>query len=275
MMRHLPRSPASAAAAVRARVVAVGCAVLVFASVLFLLAGMGRGPSSSQTSTPADAVIATLRAEKLALRREVGRLSCALNGVGPNGGFCLSETGVGGPAVGGNILPPLLSTALFELFGGSSVIDLGAGVGHYERHWESLAEEGKNGFGPTSVRAFDGAENVEAATKGKVQWADLTDRADFGAADWVLSLEVAEHIPADKEAAFLDNLQRHAGKGMVISWAVPGQGGHHHVNNQDESYVVPTVEKFGFMIDRGVTARLREVMLESTVAAWFRETLPL
>ncbi len=58
----------------------------------------------------------------------------------------------------------------------------------------------------------------------------------------------------------------------MISWAVPGQGGHHHVNNQDESYVVPTVEKFGFAIDRGVTARLREVMLESTVAAWFRKS---
>jgi hypothetical protein len=244
----------------RHAVVAVAGAVLLLPlASLFLRGSSGSVAHTFLLCAPSDNItvdeqVAVLRAEKKALRREVGRLSCALNGVGPTGGFCLSESVT---TIGGNdILSTVLSEELFELFGGSSVIDLGAGVGHYERHWESLAEEGKNGPGPTSVRAFDGAENVEAVTKGKVQWADLTDRADFGAADWALSLEVAEHIPADKEAAFLDNLQRHARKGMVISWAVPGQGGHHHVNNRDESYVVPTVEKFGFAIDRGVTARL-------------------
>jgi hypothetical protein len=259
-------------------VVAVAGAVLLLSLVSLFLRGSISGSGAHHTfscalseNLPVDEQVAVLRAEKKALRREVGRLSCALNGVGPNGGYCLSETVA---AIGGNdILSTVLSEALFELFRASSVIDLGAGIGHYESHWVSLAERGLNGPGPTSMRAYDGAENIETVTSGRVQWADLTERVDFGAADWVLSLEVAEHIPADKEHIFLDNLQRHARKGMVISWAVPGQGGHHHVNTQDESYVVPTVEKLGFVFDRAATSRIRTLMLQTVVAQWFRETL--
>ena len=42
--------------------------------------------------------------------------------------------------------------------------------------------------------------------------------------DWVLSLEVLEHIPSDFETTVLDNIDRAAGHGVVLSWAVPGQG---------------------------------------------------
>ena len=41
----------------------------------------------------------------------------------------------------------------------------------------------------------------------------------------VMSLEVGEHIPADYEAIFLDNLARHAKEGVLLSWARPNQGG--------------------------------------------------
>ena len=41
--------------------------------------------------------------------------------------------------------------------------------------------------------------------------------------DWVMSLEVAEHIPQDYEAIFIDNIVRHAREGVVLSWAVPGR----------------------------------------------------
>ena len=36
-------------------------------------------------------------------------------------------------------------------------------------------------------------------------------------------LQVGEHIPPHLEAAFLGNLIRHARRGLVLSWAVPGQ----------------------------------------------------
>ena len=36
-------------------------------------------------------------------------------------------------------------------------------------------------------------------------------------------LQVAEHIPAQHERTFLENIYRHAALGVVLSWAVPGQ----------------------------------------------------
>lgn len=51
--------------------------------------------------------------------------------------------------------------------------------------------------------------------------------------DWVLSLEVAEHLPRSMEPVFVFNLDRHAKEGVVLSWARKGQGGSHHVNEQN------------------------------------------
>ena len=43
--------------------------------------------------------------------------------------------------------------------------------------------------------------------------------------DWVLSMEVLEHIGVDFETTVLDNVDRAAGYGAVLSWASPGQRG--------------------------------------------------
>jgi len=40
--------------------------------------------------------------------------------------------------------------------------------------------------------------------------------------DWVLSTEVLEHIPAEYKSVVLDNIDQAAGRGVVLSWAVPG-----------------------------------------------------
>jgi tryptophanyl-tRNA synthetase len=47
----------------------------------------------------------------------------------------------------------------------------------------------------------------------------------IGQYDWIISLEVAEHIPEKYEAVYLDNIFRHAKEGIILSWAVPGQIG--------------------------------------------------
>lgn len=39
----------------------------------------------------------------------------------------------------------------------------------------------------------------------------------------LMPLQVAEHIPAQHEQTFLENVYRHAALGVVLSWAVPGQ----------------------------------------------------
>lgn len=64
--------------------------------------------------------------------------------------------------------------------------------------------------------------------------------------DWVISLEVVEHIPSTYEDIVLGNLVRHARRGLILSWARPGQGGRGHVNERPDSYVEAKLETLGF-----------------------------
>jgi len=75
--------------------------------------------------------------------------------------------------------------------------------------------------------------------------------------DWVLSMEVLEHIPAEFETIVLDNIDRAADHGVVLSWATLGQLGFHHVNNRSPTYVNQTMFNRGFRIDLNASDVLR------------------
>ncbi|KAG2427608.1 hypothetical protein HXX76_012261 [Chlamydomonas incerta] len=132
---------------------------------------------------------------------------------------------------------------------------------------------GGGGGGAVSYSAYDGGEGVEAATGGAVRFLDLAEPTWLGMGyDWVISLEVGEHIPPRLEGVFLANLLRHAGRGLVLSWAVPGQGGHHHVNERPNDYIVARVAELGggaFRPNATAAAQLRA----ASSLAWFRNTL--
>ena len=73
------------------------------------------------------------------------------------------------------------------------------------------------------MRCYDGSPNVAAVTNGLCNTLDLSKPHNIGASDWVLSLEVGEHIPRQYEDAFIQNLHNSNRLGMVLSWAVEGQ----------------------------------------------------
>ena len=74
-----------------------------------------------------------------------------------------------------------------------------------------------------------------------VTFADLTDGVPRSVReqewDWVMSIEVAEHVPRSAEARFVHTILSAQPRGVVLSWALPGQGGFHHVNCQSNEYV--------------------------------------
>ena len=80
--------------------------------------------------------------------------------------------------------------------------------------------------------------------------------------DWVLSMEVLEHINREFETVVLDNIDRAAGYGAVLSWASPGQRGLHHVNNRPAEYLNKVMKNRGFRLDLSTTRKLRS-------AAWY------
>ena len=234
-------------------------------------------PSSAPHAQRCPEALEATDAAALAARRQAGQASCAKRRRGPTGGYCLRK---GHASRGGNsCLSPVLATALLrEAFVGDGpvVLDLGAGIGQYGRFFQEHAP---------SLRyvGLDGAENVEEATDGFVRFADLTDGLPRAVralpkVDWVMSLEVAEHVPRASEARYLHTLTSLPTSGVLMSWAVPGQGsggaGAKHVNCQWASYVDCTMGLLGFEWDSELEARLGKHRPNSTYPCpWLRYNL--
>lgn len=107
-------------------------------------------------------------------------------------------------------------------------------------------------------------------TDGYVKFMDLTVPTFLGTKyEWVMSLEVGEHIPSIHEATFLRNIVRHATEGVVLSWGVPGQHGHHHVNLHENSYVISRMADLGFVYDNNTSEGLRK----AAQLEWFKNTI--
>ncbi|XP_064114145.1 uncharacterized protein LOC135220693 [Macrobrachium nipponense] len=222
------------------------------------------------------------------------KLACLTKGVLPSGGFCLDDTKTF--QGGNNVWDGLLCAGLEEIFGRSSVGDFGAGLGHYgscflrtgnsivkssnEAQAESLTKQyqlqmkmGNLVDKPQVIKSwegFDSAFNIEQLSGGKIHTTDLSVPLKLDRKyDWVLSLEVGEHIPQEKEQTFIDNLVQHTCKGVVLSWAVVGQGGYNHVNTRNNDYIQQQMEKRGLALDTEASQNLRKKVSVS----WFKNTL--
>ena len=101
-------------------------------------------------------------------------------------------------------------------FLGKYVASFGDGSGRYK---ELLMASGLlKGYD-----SYDGAPFSEEISEGRVKYLDLTlPQYGLPLYDWIISLEVAEHIPREYENIYLDNIVRHAKEGVILSWARPG-----------------------------------------------------
>jgi glycosyltransferase involved in cell wall biosynthesis len=153
-----------------------------------------------------------------------------------------------------------LAEQLKDLFKHHNVIDLGCGPGYYTKYF---LDHG------ITCEGWDGNPNTPDISKGLCKVADLTQHQSFEKKNWVLSLEVGEHIPKEHEDIFIQNLINHATEGIVLSWAVPNQPGDGHVNCQSNEYIISLLEKHGYILDVATTIGMREV----AELWWFRNTV--
>ena len=113
----------------------------------------------------------------------------------------------------------------------ASLLDVGAGHGAWASEWSRA--------GVATVTAVDGdyvRPDQLVIPPASFHAHDLSTPLDLGRKfDLVQSLEVAEHLPSDKAALFVETLTRH-GDVILFSAAVPHQGGEHHVNEQPPEY---------------------------------------
>lgn len=142
-----------------------------------------------------------------------------------------------------------------------SVLDIGAGKGLYVRFLRSRG---------VAAEGTDGALNISNITHGLVADRDLTRRFDpCRGHDWVLSLEVAEHIPRVAEETYLRNLRCSARSGIIMSWAPPGQPGSGHVNLRTKEEARRLLSSLGFELDEVASTKLRA----AATLPWFQRNL--
>jgi hypothetical protein len=148
-----------------------------------------------------------------------------------------------------------------ELIGMGRGVDIGCGSGAYVKF---LNDE----YG-IWVDGYDGSPLTEDVTNGLCRQADFSEPQDVGKYDFVISLEVGEHIPAEYEKTFLNNLVMPTPDMIILSWAVEGQAGQGHVNCRSNKYIISEMEDRGYAYDKKASLKLR---LASRLP-WFKNTI--
>jgi hypothetical protein len=123
-----------------------------------------------------------------------------------------------------------------------SAIDVGCGVGTF------LAALSKKGV--SDILGVDGKwvnQDLLAIDKTSFQNIDLTAPGPINRKfDIAITLEVAEHLPAESAENFIKWLCTLSDK-IMFSAAIPGQGGEFHFNEAWPSYWIDIFKRNGFM----------------------------
>ena len=138
-----------------------------------------------------------------------------------------------------------------EKFDAKSMLDVGCGPG---------------GMVTAAIRSGLEAHGIDGDDKAQEQWqiAENFTMWDFqeGPApvektyDLCWSVEFVEHVYEQYIPNYVQAFQKC--KVLFMTHATPGQGGHHHVNEQHEPYWLDQMQKYGFRFDRESTNELRE-----------------
>lgn len=147
----------------------------------------------------------------------------------------------------------LVAGAVYDLFKPETLADLGCGCGVYSHLFRQKGVKvlALDGVIPPPKDAFP----VEIITR------DLTVpfRNTWENFDLALCLEVAEHIPEEFTGAFLKNISAFSDR-LLISAAPPGQGGHHHVNEQPRRYWARKLAELGYAYNRRASGKILKAL---------------
>jgi SAM-dependent methyltransferase len=134
-----------------------------------------------------------------------------------------------------------------------SVLDVGCGEGHSTKYFQSRGCE---------VLGIDGS--AEAVAASAIPERHLLHDFTSGpfrpnrTFDLVWSCEFVEHVEERYSANFLETF-RASDRYVIMTHAVPGQKGHHHVNCQPSIYWTRRLRGVGFELDYRLTRRARKL----------------
>ena len=146
-----------------------------------------------------------------------------------------------------------LCSAIIQLFDKPySVADVGCGIGEY---CKTLTK-----YGWDNMVGFEGTKNISSISVfDNIKEVDLTKIHYLGIFDFVLCIEVGEHIPSDYECTFLNNICDMVDNTLLMSWANVGQySASGHVNCKHMHSVINELEDRGMSFDAEKSHYLQE-----------------
>ena len=90
-----------------------------------------------------------------------------------------------------------------------------------------------------------------------------------GKYDIAMCIEVAEHLPATRADDLVKTLTGLAPV-VLFSAAIPGQGGHGHINCQPKEYWIEKFALLNYVVDAEATDKLIAFMVSGYHMGWFR-----
>ena len=156
-----------------------------------------------------------------------------------------------------------LAARIGEMWAPKQFADLGCGNGRYCAVFKAYGWPSVHGYeGTQDIKTLGIYDDIFTLDLSKKRWVEMNY-------DLVMCLEVGEHIPKEHEQTFIDNVCEFTTKDLILSWAVPGQGGKGHVNEHENDYIVEQLWQRGFRYDRGRSRDLRE----HASLRWFQNTI--
>jgi len=153
-------------------------------------------------------------------------------------------------------------TKFFKQENAISIADFGCGMGNYVKTFN---------YNNIKASGFDGNPNTPQLTQQNCCTVlDLSIPILFDSKfDWILSLEVGEHIPQQFEHQFINNLHNNNKRGIILSWAVEGQGGQGHFNERNNTYIKHIFSNLGYFND--IIAE--NILRRNSTLTWFKNTI--
>jgi 2-polyprenyl-3-methyl-5-hydroxy-6-metoxy-1,4-benzoquinol methylase len=154
---------------------------------------------------------------------------------------------------------------LFDRYKPSSILDVGCGNGS----WLLVAEKlGVIDFLGVDIQSQDRDKPMLSDEKFRV--VNLEEPFDLNRKfDIVLCLEVAEHLAEKDAAQLIENLIRHSDL-IVFSAAIPRQGGHLHLNEQEPAYWQQLFNHRGFNTYDEIRPQIWQ---NEKVQWWYRQNI--
>jgi 2-polyprenyl-3-methyl-5-hydroxy-6-metoxy-1,4-benzoquinol methylase len=183
-------------------------------------------------------------------------------------GYVTHEGHLGGWSMGGDggTYYPTMWEFLIKKYSIKSTLDIGCGRGYASRFFKSCG---------CTVRAIDGSPLAKQShlleekeflfhdfTAGALDIIDpKTKKSKIFDLAW--SCEFVEHVEEQYLSNFMHSFKQC--KYAAMTFAGPGQDGHHHVNLKPASYWIKAFNNFGFTFLESETQELREAVKQDQI----------